>query len=75
MSYFKIQVMKECNYKLPVLYGCDTWSLTLKKEHGLMVFENMVPRMILWPKREGQETGENCIVRSFMIHTPCPILG
>jgi hypothetical protein len=23
-----------------VLYGCETWSLTLKKEHRLRVFEN-----------------------------------
>jgi hypothetical protein len=27
-----------------VLYGCDTWSLTLREEHGLRVFQNRVLR-------------------------------
>jgi hypothetical protein len=27
-----------------VLCGCDTWSLTLREEHGLRVFENRVLR-------------------------------
>jgi len=35
-----------------VLYRCETWSLTLKEEHGLRVFENRVLRMIFGPKRE-----------------------
>jgi hypothetical protein len=34
-----------------VLYGCETWSLTLKEEHRLRVFENRVLR-IFGPKRE-----------------------
>jgi hypothetical protein len=34
-----------------VLYGCDTWSLTLREEHRLRVFENRVLRMIFGPKR------------------------
>jgi hypothetical protein len=29
-----------------VLYGCETWSLTLREEHRLMVFENRVLRRI-----------------------------
>ena len=28
-----------------VLYGCETWSLTLRKEHRLRVFENRVLRI------------------------------
>jgi hypothetical protein len=35
-----------------VLYGCETWSLTLRKEHKLRVFENRVLRRIFGPKRE-----------------------
>jgi hypothetical protein len=35
-----------------VLYGCETWSLTLKEEHRLRVFENRVLRRILGPKRD-----------------------
>jgi hypothetical protein len=32
-----------------VLYGCETWSLELRKEHRLRVFENRVPRRIRGP--------------------------
>jgi hypothetical protein len=35
-----------------VLYGCETWSLTLREEHRLRVFENRVLRRILGPKRD-----------------------
>jgi hypothetical protein len=38
---------------LPIaLYGCGTWSLTLREEHKLKVFENRVLRIISGPKRE-----------------------
>jgi hypothetical protein len=38
---------------LPVVqYGCKTWSLTLREEHRLRVFENRVLRKIFGPKRE-----------------------
>jgi hypothetical protein len=38
---------------LPVaLYGCETWSLTLREEHRLKVFENRVLRKIFGPERE-----------------------
>jgi hypothetical protein len=35
-----------------VLYGCETWSLTLRKDHRLRVFEIRVLRKIFGPKRE-----------------------
>jgi hypothetical protein len=35
-----------------VLYGCETWSLTLKEECRLRVFENRVLRRIFGPKRD-----------------------
>jgi hypothetical protein len=35
-----------------VLYGCKTWSLTLREEHRLRVLENRVMRKIFGPKRE-----------------------
>jgi hypothetical protein len=34
-----------------VLYGCETWSLTLREEHRLRVFENRVLRRIFGLKR------------------------
>jgi hypothetical protein len=38
---------------LPVgLYGCETWSLSLREEHRLRVFENRVLKRIFGPKRE-----------------------
>jgi hypothetical protein len=40
-----------------VLYGCETWSLTLKKEHRLEEFENRVLRRIFGPNRD-EVTGE-----------------
>jgi hypothetical protein len=40
-----------------VLYGCETWSLTLREEHSLRVFENRVLRRIFGPKRD-EVTGD-----------------
>jgi hypothetical protein len=35
-----------------ILYGCETWSLTLREEHRLRVFENKVLRRIFGPRRD-----------------------
>jgi hypothetical protein len=35
-----------------VLYGCETWSLTLREKHRLRVFENRVLRRIFGSKRD-----------------------
>jgi hypothetical protein len=35
-----------------VLYGCETWSLTLREDHRLRAFENRVLRRIFAPKRD-----------------------
>jgi len=35
-----------------VLRGCETWSVALREEHRLRVFENRVLRKILGPKRD-----------------------
>jgi len=40
-----------------VLYGFETWSLTLRKEGRLRVFKNRVLRMLIGPKRN-EITGE-----------------
>jgi hypothetical protein len=40
-----------------VLYGCGSWSLTLREECRLRVFENKVLRRICGPKRD-EVTGE-----------------
>jgi hypothetical protein len=59
-AYFSVQnllssclISKNLKIKMPVvLYGCETWSLTLEEEHSLRVFENRVLRKIFGPKRE-----------------------
>jgi hypothetical protein len=40
-----------------VLYGCETWSVTLREEHRLRVFENRVLWRIFGPKGD-EEKGE-----------------
>jgi hypothetical protein len=40
-----------------VLYGCETWSLTLREERRLRVFKNRVLKRVFGPKRD-QVTGE-----------------
>jgi len=51
---------------LPVVfYGCETGSLTLRKERRLRVFESKVLRNVYGPKRdEVKGNGEGCITRS-----------
>jgi hypothetical protein len=61
LAYQPVQSMLSKNVKmriyetiiLPVvLYGCETWSLTLREEHRLRAFENKVLRRIYEPKRD-----------------------
>jgi hypothetical protein len=52
-----------------VLYGCKTWSLTLRKKHRLRVFEDKVLRRIFGPKgNELHEGGESCIMRFILYY-------
>jgi hypothetical protein len=47
-----IKIMIYRTLILPVVsYGCETWSLTLREEHSLWVFENRIPSRIFGPKR------------------------
>jgi hypothetical protein len=49
------------------LYGCETWSLILREEHRLRVFENRVLRRIFGPKRD-EVTGERRKLQSGELH-------
>jgi len=52
VSYRNIKTKIHRTIILPVvLYGCETWSLTLREEHRLRVLENRVMRRIFEPKR------------------------
>ena len=39
-------------YKINVLCGCETWSLTLREERRLRVFENRMLRRVFGPKKD-----------------------
>jgi hypothetical protein len=49
------------------LYGCETWTLTLREEHRLRAFENRVLRRIFRPKRD-EVTGEGRKLHSEELH-------
>ena len=56
MIYYAVptgKYLRDMSEELVVLYGCETWSLTLREEHRLRVFENRVLRRISGPKRDG----------------------
>jgi len=53
-----------------VLYGCETWSLTLREELRLRMFENKVLRRVFGPMRD-EVTDE---WRKLVICTPYRIL-
>ena len=55
-KYIKIKLYRTLILPL-VLYGCETWSLTLNEERRLRVYENRVLRRISGPKRD-EVTGE-----------------
>ena len=52
-EYFGTQNCNSVRY----LYGCKTWSLTLREERRLRVFENRVLRRIFGPKRDEVNRG------------------
>ena len=54
-KYLKIKIYR--TIILPVLYGCETWSLTLREERRLSVFKNRVLRRVFRSVRD-EVTGE-----------------
>jgi len=58
MKFLKPKAISNFNTGLfECTYRCETWSLTLRKERKLRVFENMVLRRIFGPRRD-EVTGE-----------------
>jgi hypothetical protein len=55
---------------LSSLYVCETWSLTLREEHRLRVFENRVLRRIFGPMRD-EVKGEWRKLHSGELHNLC----
>jgi hypothetical protein len=55
----KLKIKKYRTIILPVvLYRCEIWSLTLREERRLRVFENRVLRRVFGPKSDDEVTGE-----------------
>jgi hypothetical protein len=55
---------------LAVVYGCETWSLTLREERRLRVFENRLMREYFGRRKTMyQGSGKNYTMRSFMLCT------
>jgi hypothetical protein len=46
------------------LYACETWSLTLREERRLSVFDNRVLRKVFEPKRELEGTAYSTVSRT-----------
>ena len=47
----KIKIYRSIIFPV-VLYGCETWSLTMREERRLRVFQNRVLRRVFGPKRD-----------------------
>jgi hypothetical protein len=80
-EYFFFSILLSKNLKIKiyrtiilsvVLYVCETWSLTVREECRLRVFEKRVLRKIFGAEAQGN--GENYIMRSLMIFAPHPLL-
>ena len=74
-------VSKSINIKIHIaitllLYGCKTWYLTSRKKHRFRIINNTLLKKIFGWKEGGsnKETGENYMMRSFMICTPHQVL-
>jgi hypothetical protein len=56
----KIRIYRTIIFSV-VLYGCETWSLTLREKHRLRVFENRVLRRIFGRKRDEVTGGKSLL--------------
>ena len=52
LVYFDLMLIYLTTVLSFVLYGCETWSLTLRWERRLRVFENRVLRRVFGAKRD-----------------------
>jgi hypothetical protein len=67
-EFFNLKIRIYKTIILPVvLYGCETWSLALREEHRLGVFENRVLRRIFGPKRD-EVSGEWRKLHNELLH-------
>ena len=60
---------------LPVVCGCETWSLTFRQELRLRVFANRTLRIYGHKRDEVTKKCKNYTMRSLIICSPCPILS
>ena len=65
---FKIIIYKTILLTV-VLYGCEAWSLTLREERRLRLFEKRILRRIFGPRGMQMGSGEDFTVRNFIVCT------
>jgi hypothetical protein len=68
MYFLKINIYRTIIFPV-VSYECETWSLTLREERRLRVFENRELRRIFGPKRD-EVTGEWRKLRNEELNDP-----
>ena len=69
----KIKIYRNIIFSV-ALYGCETWSLTMREKRRLKVFDNKMLRRIFWPKRDEVTEEENYVMRSLVICTADQVL-
>ena len=60
--------LKVKTYKTIILYGCETWSLTLRDEHRLKVFKNKVLRKYLGLRKTKLQANEKSYTMLSYMH-------
>ena len=65
---YKIKIYKTIIFPV-VLYGSKTWSLTLREECRLRIFENRILGLIFGPNRDTKGGGEGFTMRNFTVCT------
>jgi hypothetical protein len=66
-SHFLSENFKNKTHKIIILplfsNGCETWSLALREEHRLRMYENRVLKRVSGPHSKWQEAGKDCIMK------------
>ena len=68
LNYLKIKIYKTIILSV-VLYGCETWYLTLREKCRLRVFENRILRRIFGSKGTRMGSEEGSTMRNFIVCT------
>ena len=65
---FVVKIYKTIVFPV-MIYGCETWSLTLREEWRLRVFANRILRRTFGPKRDENGKWRRPTMRNFIVCT------